>query len=154
MFSRLFRTEGSWAPLVLRVILAVVFFPHGAQKVLGWFGGHGLSGTISSFGKMGIPPLLAALDIIAEFLGPIALFIGFFTRLAALGIFVVMTVAILTVHIHNGFFMNWTGAQKGEGFEYHLLAIAISLALAIMGGGRCSVDRAIQTHKAVSSGSG
>jgi putative oxidoreductase len=144
MLDKLLRTDDDWSSLVLRVLLGVVFFPHGAQKVLGWFGGHGLSGTLGFFTQnMGIPLALAALVIAAEFLGSLGLVSGFLTRLAAFGIFCVMLGAIFLVHLPNGFFMNWGGTQAGEGFEYHLLAIAIAVALMLKGGGRWSVDRAL-----------
>lgn len=141
MFKKLIQTDNDISSLVLRVLLAIVFFPHGAQKVFGWFGGFGFSGTMGFFtGKMGIPAIFAFLAIMAEFLGPLGLISGFLTRVAAFGIACNMTVAIFMVHIPNGFFMNWFGNQKGEGFEYHILAIAIAAALMIKGGGRASVD--------------
>jgi putative oxidoreductase len=103
-----------------------------------WFGGHGLSGTLDAFTQgMGLPLLVVA----AEFLGAIGLIVGFLTRPAAAGIFAVMVGAIAMVHLKHGFFMNWFGKQGGEGFEYHLLAIAISLALVLSGGGMASIDR-------------
>jgi putative oxidoreductase len=139
----LFATDGTLVPLVLRLSLAVVMFPHGAQKVLGWFGGHGLRGTIGYFGSQGIPMPLALLAIAAEFLGPLGLVLGLLTRVAAFGIACVMVVAVLTVHRKVGFFMNWQGTQTGEGFEYHVLALAIALALIIGGAGRWSVDALI-----------
>jgi len=138
------RTSGQWAPLILRLTLALVFFPHGAQKVLGWFGGYGFTGTMGFFtGKMGLPYAIALLPVLTEFLAPFALVAGFFTRIAALATGVNMLVAVLMVHAANGFFMNWSGAQKGEGFEYHLLAIGIAVALVVQGAGRWSVDDAI-----------
>lgn len=141
MFTRFIQTEDESSTLVLRLMLAIVFFPHGAQKVLGWFGGHGLEGTLNHFTQsMGLPLVLAVLVIAAEFLGPIGLFFGFLTRLAALGIASVMVGAIFMVHLQHGFFMNWQGNQAGEGIEYHLLAIAIAVALMIKGGGRWSLD--------------
>ena len=144
MFKKLLQTENDTAGLIMRVLLGIVFFPHGAQKVLGWFGGYGFSGTMSMFtDKMGIPVFFALLAIMAESLGSIALITGFLTRIAAFGIACVMSVAILTVHLQNGFFMNWSGSQQGEGFEFHILAIALALALMIKGGGKWSVDRAI-----------
>lgn len=147
MFTRFFRTEDDSSALVLRLMLAIVFFPHGAQKVLGWFGGHGLEGTINYFTQsMGFPFILAVLVIVAEFLGPIGLFFGFLTRLAALGIACVMVGAIFMVHLQHGFFMNWQGNQAGEGVEYHLLAIAIAVALMIKGGGRWSLDGIISRN--------
>ncbi len=142
MLTSLLKTKDDSASLVLRVMLGVVMFPHGAQKVLGWFGGYGLSGTLNYFtGTMGIPLAFAVLAIAAEFLGSIGLIVGLVTRLAAFGIACNMAVAIFMVHLPNGFFMNWSGKQAGEGFEFHLLAIAIALALMIKGGGRWSMDR-------------
>lgn len=136
--------DRDYAATVVRLMLAVVFFPHGAQKVLGWFGGHGFAGTMDMFtGHMGIPPFLAFLAIMAEFAGPIALVLGLFSRIAAFGIAVNMTVAIIMVHLPNGFFMNWFGTQKGEGFEYHLLAVALTLVVGIKGGGALSIDSKI-----------
>jgi putative oxidoreductase len=145
MFRKLLGTEASWGMLVLRFALGVVFFAHGSQKVLGWFGGPGLDKAYGMFVGMGIPGIFAACDIIAEFLGGIALVFGFLTRIAAFGIGVVMVVAVAMVHISNGFFMNWFGAMPAghEGFEYHILAFAMALALVIEGGGKFSLDRAI-----------
>ena len=144
MLNALFRTDDDSASLILRVMLGVVFFPHGAQKVLGWFGGFGLEGTLGFFTQtMGLPLAVAALVIAAEFLGSLGLITGLLTRLAAFGILCVMTGAIFLVHLPNGFFMNWSGNQAGEGYEYHLLAIAIALALMFKGGGRWSLDRLI-----------
>ncbi len=140
MLEWLFSTDGGLVPLVLRLTLAAVIFPHGAQKTLGWFGGHGFKGTMGYFTKSGIPAPLALLAIAAEFLGPLGLVVGLLTRVATLGIASVMVVAILTVHRQHGFFMNWFGNQKGEGFEYHLLALGIAIALIIGGAGSWSAD--------------
>jgi putative oxidoreductase len=149
MFRKLIATDDDVASLVLRVSLGVVFFPHGAQKVLGWFGGYGLSGTMQGFTQgMGIPTVFAALAIAAEFLGSLGLIVGLLTRVAAFGIAVNMVVAVVLVHGQFGFFMNWFGNHKGEGFEYHLLAIAIATALMIKGGGRFSIDRALTVKQA------
>jgi putative oxidoreductase len=147
MFAWLFRTNGSVAGLILRLTLAVVMFPHGAQKVLGWFGGQGLTPTLQFFTSAGIPPVLAWLVLAAEFLGPLGLIVGLLTRLAALGIAGVMLGAMKMVHWQNGFFMNWSGTQQGEGFEFHLLALGIAIALVIMGGGAASVDRALTSSR-------
>lgn len=137
-------TGSHWTGLILRLTLAAVIFPHGAQKVLGSFGGYGWKGTMDYFtGTMGLPAWLAALVMLIEFLGPIALLLGLFTRGAALGLIAVMAGAIKTVHLPNGFFMNWTGTQKGEGFEYHLLVIGMALSLLIAGAGCFSIDRRI-----------
>lgn len=144
MFRKLINTTDDFAVTILRLLLGVVFFAHGAQKVLGWFGGYGFSGTMGFFThQMGIPAPLAALAIAAEFLGGIGLLIGFLGRIAAFGLAFEMLVAVAMVHQHFGFFANWTGQQKGEGFEYHILAVAIALAIMIKGSGALSVDRAL-----------
>lgn len=140
----LLKTSGSSLPLIARLTLGTVMFPHGAQKVLGWFGGYGFSGTMNFFtGQMHIPALFAFLAIAAEFAGSLGLITGFLSRIAAFGIAVNMVVAVVTVHGANGFFMNWFGNQKGEGFEYHLLALGLALIVMITGAGKASVDRAI-----------
>ena len=142
--SLLFKTNNSTAPLVARIALGLVMLPHGAQKALGWFGGHGFSGTMGFFtGTMHIPAVFAFLAILAEFAGSLRLITGLLSRVAAFGIGTVMVVAILTVHAANGFFMNWFGNQKGEGFEYHLLAIGLALIVLIHGAGKASVDALI-----------
>lgn len=142
----LLRTDNTLSTLLLRVALGAVFFPHGAQKVLGWWGGHGFSGTMGFMtGTLHIPAVFAFLAIAAEFAGALGLIVGLGTRVAALGIAAVMTVAI-TMHAQYGFFMNWYGNQKGEGIEYHLLALAIALALILRGGGKWSADAAITKH--------
>ncbi|MGE5197211.1 MAG: DoxX family protein [Deltaproteobacteria bacterium] len=144
MCKSLLRTKNDISALILRLMLGIVFFPHGAQKVLGWFGGYGFKATLASFtDKMHIPLIFALLAIIAEFFGSIALVFGFLTRLAAFGIAAEMVVAVFMVHGRYGFFMNWSGMQKGNGIEYHLLVIAIALALMIKGGGSFSVDKNI-----------
>jgi putative oxidoreductase len=141
---KLFETTDSWSEVILRVMLGVVMFPHGAQKLLGWFGGPGFAGTMDMFThQMHIPAVLAFLVIITESFGSLGLMVGFLTRLAAFGITCIMVVAIAMVHWPNGFFMNWSGKQAGEGFEYHLLVIAMALVLLIYGGGKGSVDGAI-----------
>lgn len=140
----LFATSDELTLTIARLILGIVFFIHGAQKALGWFGGYGYHGTMLFFTQtMHIPHVFAFLAIMAEFLGGIGLIIGFLSRLAALGIIVNMLVAIFMVHCHNGFFMNWTGAQKGEGYEYHLLAIGLGLVILAKGAGALSLDRAL-----------
>jgi putative oxidoreductase len=142
MIRRIYATDDSAATAILRVVLGIVFFAHGAQKMLGWFGGFGLGGTMGFFtGMMHVPAPLAFLAIAAEFFGGIGLILGFLTRIAAFGIGVNMLVAIMTVHHTFGFFMNWTGTQKGEGFEFHLLVLAIVSFLMIRGAGAFSIDR-------------
>jgi len=143
MFYRLIRTDNDPAALIMRLALGLVMFPHGAQKVLGWWGGYGAAATIQGFSKMGLPAALTVLVLAAEFAGSLMLIFGFLTRLAAFGVGCVMLGAVLLVHSQFGFFMNWAGSQKGEGFEYHLLALGLAIALIVKGGGALSVDRAL-----------
>jgi putative oxidoreductase len=144
MFRKLLHTPNDSTLTILRLVLGVVFFAHGAQKMLGWFGGYGFQGTMGFFThQMGIPAPLAFLAIAAEFFGGIGLIAGFLSRIAAFGIVSNMVVAILTVHLPNGFFMNWSGNQRGEGIEYHLLAIALGIAIVIKGAGAFSIDRSL-----------
>ena len=147
MFQKLIRTENSYSALILRVVLGIVIFPHGAQKALGWFGGGGLGNTMQFFAQMQIPAIFGALDIVAEFLGALGLIVGLLGRVAAFGIGCVMVVAVYRVHLPNGFFMNWSGRQPGEGFEYHLLVLAIVIALLIKGSGALSLDRVLMRRR-------
>ena len=142
----LFQTNDNFSYWVPRVILGCVMFPHGAQKLFGWFGGFGFTNTMTYFTQTaGLPWIIAFLIIMGESLGSLGLIVGFFTRLSALGLICIMVGAIITVHIPNGFFMNWFGKQAGEGFEYHLLVIGMSIPLLVSGGGKYSVDMLI--HK-------
>jgi putative oxidoreductase len=148
MIKKLFETDGNLSGTVLRVALGAVMLPHGAQKLLGLFGGGGFSASVKWFeSTFHVPFIFAVAAIIAESVGAVALIAGLFTRLAALAIAVDLAVAVYLVHWKVGFFMNWMGSQKGEGFEYHILAIAIALALVIKGGGLWSIDRAIAGKK-------
>ena len=143
----LFQTNDKFSYWVPRVILGCVMFPHGAQKLFGWFGGFGFTNTMTYFTQtVGLPWIIAFLIIIGESLGSLGLIVGFFTRLSALGLICIMVGAIITVHIPNGFFMNWFGKQAGEGFEYHLLVIGMSIPLLISGGGKYSVDLLINKN--------
>ena len=144
MFHKLFSTSNDYTLTIVRLVLGLTFFMHGAQKMLGWFGGYGFHATMGTFTHyLGIPAPLALLAICAEFFGGLGLLVGLLSRVAALGIIVNMLVAIATVHHVNGFFMNWTGQQKGEGFEFHLLAIALAIVVVIKGSGAVSIDRAM-----------
>ncbi len=136
-------TSNDVALTILRLVLGVVFLAHGSQKMLGWFGGYGFHGTMGFFEHLGMPAPVAFLVICTEFFGGLGLIVGLLTRIAALGIGVEMIGAIFMVHLPNGFFMNWYGTQKGEGFEYHLLAIATAAALLLRGAGAFSLDRAL-----------
>lgn len=136
----LLATDESVAPMLLRVALGGVVLGHGLQKVFGWFGGYGIAGTMGFFESIGMPAVVGALVIVSDFAGSLALMAGLFTRLSAAAAFLVMLGATLLVHQANGFFMNWAGAARGEGYEFHLLAMAMAAALVLAGGGRASVD--------------
>ena len=141
--KRLMGTSNDVTLTTLRLILGVVFFAHGAQKLLGWFGGYGFHGTMGFLEHVGLPAPVALLVICTEFFGGLGLIVGLLTRIAALGIGGEMIGALFMVHLPNGFFMNWTGNQKGEGFEYHLLAIAVAAVLLLRGAGKFSADHAL-----------
>jgi putative oxidoreductase len=144
MFRKLINTIDDPVLTILRLVLGVVFFAHGAQKTLGWFGGYGFSATMGFFTQQAhLPAPFAFLAICAEFLGGIGLILGLLGRVAAFGIACNMIVAIAMVHWRFGLFANWSGNQKGEGIEFHLLAIAIALAIMIKGSGAFSMDRAL-----------
>lgn len=144
--SKLLSTQADAAPVIARLALGAVMFPHGAQKALGWFGDPGLSGTMGFMTtQLGIPATFVGLAIAAEFLGSIGLLVGALSRVAAFGIAATMLVATLMVHVGNGFFMNWAGTQAGEGFEYHLLAIGLAAIVMVKGGGAWSLDRRLSS---------
>ena len=144
LLHALVKTNDSLTPLIARLTLGIVMFPHGAQKALGWFGGNGFTGTMGFFtGMLHIPAFFAFLAIAAEFAGALGLIVGCLSRVAAFGIATVMVVAIVTVHAANGLFMNWSGKQAGEGFEYHLLVLGLALIVMIAGAGQASIDAAL-----------
>jgi putative oxidoreductase len=148
MWKKLINTDNDVATLVIRVMLGLVFFPHGMQKLLGWFGGYGFTGSMAFFtDTLHIPVIFAFLAIMAEGLGSLGLITGLLTRVAAFGVGVNMVVAVYMLHWQHGFFMNWFGNQKGEGFEFHLLVIAMAVALIIKGGGALSIDKALTDKK-------
>jgi putative oxidoreductase len=141
LFSSLVATSDTFAATALRLALGFMILPHGLQKTLGWFGGYGFKGTMGYLtGTVGAPWIFAFLAILVESVGGLMLITGFGTRFAALGLAGVMLVAAAQ-HRSNGFFMNWTGAQKGEGIEFHLLALGMIVALLVLGGGKWSLDR-------------
>jgi putative oxidoreductase len=145
---RLFQTRDDAVLVVFRVVLGVVMFAHGAQKVFGWFGGAGLDGAFAFFGGLGIPPFLGVLAIAVEILGGPALILGLLSRVVALGVIVNMLVAIFVVHGRFGLFMNWGNNQGGEGIEFHLIAISLALAILYYGSGPASVDRLVARRSA------
>ena len=137
------KTDADHGLLLVRVALGTVILAHGAQKLLGWFDGFGVQGTIEFFASIGLPGWLALLVIASDFFGSLALIAGVLGRFAGLGAFAVMLGAVFTLHAPNGFFMNWGGLPRGEGFEFHLLAMAMALAVVLKGSGSWSVDRVI-----------
>jgi putative oxidoreductase len=146
--EKIFRTNDNSATTILRVVLGIILFPHGAQKLLGWFGGYDFNGTMGFLtGAAGLPWIIAFLVIAIEFFGALALIFGFATRIVAAGIISLFTGIILTSHLTNGFFMNWSGNLKGEGYEFHLLIIGIAIALLVSGAGKWSVDHLLQRKK-------
>ncbi|MBA3003482.1 MAG: DoxX family protein [Desulfurivibrio sp.] len=141
MFKALIATDNSPAQLLIRLALGVVIFPHGAQKVLGWFGGPGYSATVTAFSAMGFPYWAIILLMVSEFGGSLLLVLGLFTRVWALAIGTAIAICLKMNHLQHGFFMNWFGQQQGEGYEYHILVLGIALALVFRGGGMLSLDR-------------
>ena len=147
MLTWMLGTDGDWVITIVRIVLGVVFFAHGAQKAFGWFGGAGLQSTVRVFREhLKIPAPLALLSVAAEFLGGLGLIVGLLSRIAALGIAVVMIVALVAVHGKFGFFMNWYGEKQGHGIEYHILVLALALAVMIKGAGAFSLDQVLYQH--------
>lgn len=142
MLLDLLSTNGDWTLTILRVVLGFVFLAHGSQKLLGWFGGPGLKQTMNAMHEhLGLPIWVALLTVCTEFFGGVALIAGLLSRIAALGIVVIMLAAILMVHGRYGLFLNWFGDRKGHGYEYHLLVIALAVAIVVKGSGAASLDR-------------
>ena len=147
MLTWMLGTDGDWVITIVRIVLGVVFFAHGAQKALGWFGGAGLQSTVRVFREqLRIPAPLGLLSVAAEFLGGLGLIVGLLSRIAALGIAVVMIVALVAVHGKFGFFMNWYGEKQGHGIEYHILVLALALAVMVKGAGAFSLDQVLYQH--------
>lgn len=134
-------TEKNWTYTAARLTLATVIFAHGAQKMLGWWGGVGFEKTIAALTGMGLPTAVVFLVIVGEFFGALGLFVGLFTRVAAAGIAAILLGAIYLVHFQFGFFANWFGQQAGEGFEFHILGLGLAAVLLLGGGGAASIDR-------------
>jgi putative oxidoreductase len=143
----LLHTRDDWTLTLIRVVAGGVMLPHGMQKMFGWFGGAGFSGTIHNFGQRGFAAPLVVLVILAEFFGSIGLILGFLSRIAAFGIAIDMTVAAITTTSKFGMFINWSGKQKGEGMEFQFLMIAMAVAILIAGGGAWSVDRSLSGRR-------
>ena len=144
MIKRMLNTDSNWGALIARLTLGIVLFPHGAQKMLGWFGGYGFESTVDVFmNQMHLPWFVAFAVIIIEFYGSVFLILGLGSRIWSLAIIGLFTGIIYTTHLDHGFFMNWFGNQAGEGYEYALLIIGIALAVLINGGGKYAVDTRI-----------
>lgn len=138
----LLATDASLSLMILRLVLGVIFFAHGAQKVLGWYGGYGLKGTVGYMTSLGLPLPMAYLVCFFEFIGGIGLMLGFLARLSALAVGIVMVGAISTVHWQHGFFINWElKPGKGHGIEANLAFLAMALAVFLQGAGSLSLDR-------------
>ncbi|MEP1094845.1 MAG: DoxX family protein [Cyclobacteriaceae bacterium] len=136
----LIKTDNDIAPFIARIFLGLVIFPHGAQKILGIWGGHGLQAMMDSFQAwFGIHPVVSALVAFAEFFGSLALILGLFGRFMAATIVMVMLGAIYYV-VNDFFFMNWYSQERGEGYEFHILAIALGLIVIIKGSGKYALD--------------
>lgn len=145
MTDQLFSTTSNYAGTVLRVVLGLVLFAHGAQYMLGWFGGNGLKATLQFLTEaMALPWIVALAVICIQFFGAIALVLGMATRLTALAVLGIF-VGMISYHVQYGFYMNWSGTEAGEGFEFHLLVLAMCGALLLVGGGAWSLDRMIAT---------
>lgn len=138
--ERFVGTDDDAGTAIGRIALGLVMFPHGAQKVFGWFGGHGLSGTVGFMGELGIPGWLALTASLVELVASLMLITGALTRLAALGIAAIQATAVVLVHAPYGFFMNWGGDRAGHGYEFQLLALGLCFVLLARGGGFASVD--------------
>ena len=139
--AQIIYTDSHLAGLIARLFLGAAMLPHGLQKTLGWFGGKGFLPTLEAFESSGIALAFGVLVIAAESIGALALILGIFGRFMSAAIMITMIGAILRSHAAYGFFMNWSGMQEGEGFEYHLLALGLGLIVLIMGSGSASFDR-------------
>jgi putative oxidoreductase len=154
MLHELVNTPNEYPLALARIAFGLVIFIHGAQKMLGWFGGSGFSETIADFAKMKMPTPVALFAIFVEFFGSLSLVFGLLSRVAALAIIVEMIGAVLTVHMRNGFFMNWMGRQKGEGFEYHILAVILAFLILVQGAGAISIDHLVSSRNSSAALSG
>lgn len=141
-FNFLFNSTAHYTGLIIRLTLALVILPHGTQMLLGWFGGNGFSSTMQYFTQVEqLPWIIGFMVILIQSFGSIFILLGAGSRIVAFGLVVLFVGIIITSHYEHGFFMNWYGTQKGEGYEYHLLVIGLSLALMASGSGNYSLDR-------------
>ncbi|MGB8324078.1 MAG: DoxX family protein [Candidatus Acidiferrum sp.] len=149
MIANLTGTHADWVVAVARIVLGIIFFAHGAQQLLGWYGGPGLASSMRTFTEhLHLPPTMAFLVIAGELFSGVGLIVGLFSRIAAIVIARTMMGAIATVHFRFGLFLNWFGTQEGHGIEYHLLTIALALVIVVQGAGTFSLDRVL--HERIS----
>lgn len=148
ILEKLTSSEPSATPLILRITFAVVLWPHGAQLLLGYFGGPGYSNSMAMFSLFGLPGIISFLVIFLQFFGSLFILTGFFIRITALASIVLFIGMIVKAHLSFGFFMDWTGTSKGEGFEYQILVIGILLSLVVKGAGTYSIDNLISRQLA------
>lgn len=147
MKNKIFNTDRDWTGFVIRLTLGLIMFPHGAQKMFGWFGGPGFSKELEHLTEhMHLPWIISVMVILTEFLGSVSLIIGLASRLWAVAFGILFVNIIFIAHLENGFFMNWFGTQKGEGYEYHLLVIGLCIALGLNGSGKYSADQLISKN--------
>lgn len=148
--QKIFTTQNNYSWTILRITLGIVMLAHGVQKAFGWFGGYGWDGTMGYFaGVVGLPSILAAFIILIESLGAFLLILGFAGRISAVLLGAVILGAFFIDHLPNGFYMNWFGNQKGEGFEFDLLFLAISSFVTVNGSGALSIDRWIASRNSI-----
>lgn len=139
MIEKLLQTDTDYVCTFLRIVAGIIIFPYGMQKLLGWFGGVGIKGTLEQMTVRKIPKFIAWLVIIGQSLGSIALIFGFLGRIAAGGLFIVFTGALIA-HLPDGWSMNWFGTKNGEGIEYHVLLLSLLLIIIVKGSGGMSID--------------
>lgn len=147
LLRSLIATSDGRIPMLARLALGIVVFPHGAQKMLGWFGGPGIDGALGFYTSLGIHPFVGWLAMITEFAGGLALLLGFAGRVAAFAVAVDWIVAVVLLHWSVGFFMNWNGQLEGEGFEFHILGVTLALIVMIRGSGALSIDHWLTTRR-------
>jgi putative oxidoreductase len=148
MKALLFNTNNDYTGFISRLTIGLILFPHGAQKVFGWFGGPGFTNVMNYFTQTAnLPRIIAFLVIVIEFVGSLCMILGFATRLWSIAIIILFTGIIFKAHVANGFFMNWFGNQSGEGYEYHLLIIGLALIVLLNGGGKYSLDKYLMINQ-------
>ena len=139
MIDSLLQTEADYVCAFLRTVAGIIIWPYGMQKLFGWFDGVGIKGTLEQMAVRKIPKVIAWLVIIGQSFGSIALIAGFLGRIAASGLFIIFTAALI-VHLPDGWTLNWFGNKKGEGIEYFVLLLSLLLVVIVKGSGAMSID--------------